>query len=38
VTAVEGIKAGDVVATDGFDKLQSGTRVTVRGSSGRNKS
>ncbi|HYV82873.1 MAG TPA: MdtA/MuxA family multidrug efflux RND transporter periplasmic adaptor subunit [Pyrinomonadaceae bacterium] len=38
VTAVEGLKAGDVVATDGFDKLQGGTRVTVRGSSGRNKS
>jgi membrane fusion protein, multidrug efflux system len=34
VTAVEGIKAGDVVATDGFDKLQSGVKVTVRKSSG----
>ncbi len=30
VTAVEGLKAGDVVATDGFDKLQSGVKVTVR--------
>lgn len=38
VTAVEGIKAGDVVAVDGFDKLQSGVKVTVRGTSGRNKS
>jgi multidrug efflux system membrane fusion protein len=35
VTAVEGIKAGDVVAVDGFDKLQSGVKVTIRG---RNKS
>jgi len=31
VTAVEGLKAGDVVAIDGFDKLQSGVKVTVRG-------
>ncbi len=31
VTAVEGLKAGDVVATDGFDKLQSGVKVSVRG-------
>ena len=30
VTAVEGLKAGDVVAVDGFDKLQSGVKVTVR--------
>ena len=35
VTAVEGIKAGDVVATDGFDKLQNGVKVTVRGESRR---
>jgi len=34
VTAVEGIKAGDVVAVDGFDKLQSGVKVTIRKSSG----
>ena len=34
VTAVEGLKAGDVVAVDGFDKLQSGAKVVVRGASG----
>jgi membrane fusion protein, multidrug efflux system len=33
VTAVEGLKAGDVVAVDGFDKLQNGVKVTVRGAS-----
>jgi membrane fusion protein, multidrug efflux system len=33
VTAVEGINAGDVVAVDGFDKLQNGSKVTVRGAS-----
>ena len=33
VTAVEGLKAGDVVAVDGFDKLQSGVKVVVRGTS-----
>jgi multidrug efflux system membrane fusion protein len=33
VTAVEGLKAGDVIAVDGFDKLQNGVKVTVRGSS-----
>src|SRR5689334_16075212 len=33
VTAVEGINAGDVIAVDGFDKLQNGTKVTVRGNS-----
>ena len=27
VTAVEGIKAGDMIAVDGFDKLQSGVKV-----------
>ncbi len=37
VTAVEGLKAGDVVAIDGFDKLQSGVKVTVRGESRRSK-
>lgn len=31
VTAVEGVNAGDPVAVDGFDKLQNGTKVTVRG-------
>ena len=33
VTAVEGLKAGDVVAVDGFDKLQNGAKVAVRGRS-----
>lgn len=33
VTAVQGIKAGDVIAVDGFDKLQNGVKVAVRGSS-----
>ena len=35
VTAVEGINAGDVVAVDGFDKLQNGVKVSVRGPSGK---
>lgn len=30
-TAVEGIKAGDVIAVDGFDKLQNGVKITLRG-------
>ena len=40
VTAVEGIKAGDVVAIDGFDKLQSGVKIAVgkTGSNGRESS
>lgn len=29
-TAVEGLKAGDVIAVDGFDKLQNGVKVTNR--------
>lgn len=29
-TAVEGLKAGDVIAVDGFDKLQNGTKIVVR--------
>jgi membrane fusion protein, multidrug efflux system len=33
VTAIEGVNAGDVVAVDGFDKLQNGARVSVRGNS-----
>jgi multidrug efflux system membrane fusion protein len=33
VTAVEGINADDVIAVDGFDKLQNGVKVTVRGAS-----
>ena len=31
-TAVQGIKPGDLVATDGFDKLQDGAKVHIRGS------
>jgi hypothetical protein len=31
------LKAGDVVAVDGFDKLQNGVKVTVRGAPRRNK-
>jgi membrane fusion protein, multidrug efflux system len=30
VSAVEGLKTGDVVAVDGFDKLQSGVKIVVR--------
>jgi multidrug efflux system membrane fusion protein len=30
VTAVEGVKAGDAVAIDGFDKLQGGVKIVVR--------
>ena len=30
-TAVEGLNAGDVVAVDGFDKLQNGVKVSVQG-------
>jgi multidrug efflux system membrane fusion protein len=30
VTAVDGLEAGDVVATNGFDKLQDGAKVSVR--------
>jgi len=29
-TAVEGVNAGDTIAVDGFDKLQSGVKVVVR--------
>ena len=32
-TAVQGINPGDVVATDGFDKLQDGVKVRVRSAS-----
>ena len=38
VTAVDGLKAGDVVAVDGFDKLQSGAKVVVRGASEKRRS
>ena len=30
VTAVDGLQAGEIVATNGFDKLQDGARVSVR--------
>lgn len=30
-TAIEGVNPGEVVATDGFDKLQDGVKVRVRG-------
>jgi multidrug efflux system membrane fusion protein len=33
VTAVEGLNAGDVIAVDGFDKLQNGVKTAVRGNS-----
>jgi multidrug efflux system membrane fusion protein len=33
VTAVEGVNAGEVLAVDGFDKLQNGAKVSVRGAS-----
>jgi membrane fusion protein, multidrug efflux system len=35
-TAVEGVQPGDVVATNGFDKLQDGAKVSVRGPSNQN--
>jgi len=33
-SSVDGLEAGDIVATDGFDKLQDGMKVRVRGASG----
>jgi len=30
-TAVDGVKPGEMVATDGFDKLQDGVKVRIRG-------
>jgi multidrug efflux system membrane fusion protein len=33
ITAVDGLKAGDVIAVDGFDKLQNGVKVSARASS-----
>jgi len=30
ITAVDGLKAGDVIAVDGFDKLQNGVKVSAR--------
>jgi multidrug efflux system membrane fusion protein len=35
-TAVEGLQPGDTVATNGFDKLQDGAKVTVRSPSNQN--
>ena len=35
VTAVDGLKVGDTVAIDGFDKLQSGVKVVARKDSGK---
>jgi len=32
LTQVDGIEPGDVVAVNGFDKLQDGSKVTIRGS------
>jgi multidrug efflux system membrane fusion protein len=34
MTEVEGVKAEEIVATDGFDKLQDGVKVRMRGGSG----
>jgi multidrug efflux system membrane fusion protein len=34
VTQVQGLEAGDVVATTGFDKLQDGAKVAIRGAGG----
>jgi multidrug efflux system membrane fusion protein len=36
VTAVDGIQPGDVVATNGFDKLQDGAKVSVRAPANQN--
>jgi hypothetical protein len=30
VTTVDGLQAGEIVATNGFDKLQDGAKVSVR--------
>jgi membrane fusion protein, multidrug efflux system len=37
VTAVQGVQPGEVIAIDGFDKLQDGAKVTVRGGKGKSK-
>jgi len=37
VTAVEGLQSGETVATNGFDKLQDGAKVSVRGNQGQGK-
>ena len=34
VTAVKGLKAGDLVAVDGFDKLQNGVKISIHGQAG----
>ncbi|MGB8323348.1 MAG: efflux RND transporter periplasmic adaptor subunit [Candidatus Acidiferrum sp.] len=36
LTAVEGLQPGDVIATNGFDKLQDGAKVSVRSPSNQN--
>ena len=33
-TAVQGVNAGEIVATNGFDKLQDGIKVQVRSGQG----
>jgi len=38
VTAVEGVQPGETIALDGFDKLQDGAKITVRGAHGKSKS
>jgi membrane fusion protein, multidrug efflux system len=35
-TAVEGLQPGDIIATNGFDKLQDGAKVSVRSPSNQN--
>jgi len=37
IAAVQGVKQGDVVAVDGFDKLQNGIKVNVRGAGDKQK-
>jgi multidrug efflux system membrane fusion protein len=37
VTAVQGVQPGEVIAVDGFDKLQDGAKVTVRSGKGKSK-
>ena len=37
VTAVDGLKSGDVIAVDGFDKLQNGIKVSMRATAQRRK-
>src|SRR6185503_13874546 len=37
VTAVDGLKSGDVIAVDGFDKLQNGIKVSMHAAAQRRK-